>query len=178
MAVRLSAKEIALLYLDNETVAIAGWLYDHLDRQGIEQDIKHNEQQMWLAKLNSDWQDDGLSYLPFILAGRLALSWVELDRELLPPPESKSARFDARQLKDKLNMVEIAERYTKLTGNGEKHGRCPIHGGDTHDAFYVNPEKQLGYCHTCGWRGDVFKLVMDMEHISFVESVRKLSDDR
>lgn len=167
--------------MDIAEVQLAGYLLGHFDIRQINKEKAEAEKVLWLAKweiMNGEETPDSKRnyYLSneLVNACKIAIE-AHKNNAKFNPTESKSARIDARQLKDKLDMVEIAERYTKLTGNGEKHGRCPIHGGDKHDAFYVSKEKQLGYCHTCLWRGDVFKLVMDMEQISFVEAVKRLS---
>lgn len=53
---------------------------------------------------------------------------------------------------------------------------CAIHGGDNPNAFVWNKKRGLWFCFTgdCGG-GDVFDLIMKIEHCNFVESVNKAS---
>lgn len=42
---------------------------------------------------------------------------------------------------------------------------CPFHGHDRHPSMKVF--KDGATCFTCGWNGDVFKFVMDYNHVDF-----------
>ena len=52
---------------------------------------------------------------------------------------------------------------------------CPFHTEKT-PSFIVSPEKGIFRCFGCGVAGDVFKFVMLIENISWVESVKKLAE--
>jgi DNA primase len=49
-------------------------------------------------------------------------------------------------------------------------GLCPLHR-DTRPSFYVNPHKNLFYCHGCGQGGDLIRFVELSEHLSFHQSL-------
>ncbi|MDR1195101.1 MAG: DNA primase [Endomicrobium sp.] len=51
---------------------------------------------------------------------------------------------------------------------------CPFHNEKT-PSFVVSPEKGIFRCFGCNAAGDVFKFVMLMDNISWIESVRKLA---
>lgn len=51
---------------------------------------------------------------------------------------------------------------------------CPFHNEKT-PSFMVSPEKGIFRCFGCNAAGDVFKFVMLMDNISWIESVRKLA---
>jgi len=46
---------------------------------------------------------------------------------------------------------------------------CPWHG-DSQPSLSVNLEKGLYHCHSCKQSGDIYKLVMKMEHLTFREA--------
>lgn len=52
---------------------------------------------------------------------------------------------------------------------------CPFHNEKT-PSFIVSPEKGIFRCFGCSAAGDVFKFVMLMDNISWIESVRKLAE--
>lgn len=51
---------------------------------------------------------------------------------------------------------------------------CPFHNEKT-PSFIVSPEKNIFRCFGCNESGDVFKFVMLMDKISWIEAVRKLA---
>lgn len=52
---------------------------------------------------------------------------------------------------------------------------CPLHE-DKHASAGVSPDSEVLNCFQCGFEGDVFKLVMAVEKISFGEAVRWLQE--
>jgi hypothetical protein len=48
-------------------------------------------------------------------------------------------------------------------------GLCPLHA-ETRPSFYVNPRKNLFYCHGCGQGGDLIRFVELSRHLSFRQS--------
>ena len=51
-------------------------------------------------------------------------------------------------------------------GSSEFVGLCPLHP-ETQPSFYVNPGKNLFYCHGCGQGGDLIRFVELSRHLSF-----------
>ncbi len=70
----------------------------------------------------------------------------------------------------------IAVTLTELRPvGGELLGLCPFHNEKT-PSFRVNPSKGVFYCHGgCGAGGDVFRLVMLAEGLTFPEALRRLT---
>ena len=60
-------------------------------------------------------------------------------------------------------MPEIMSQYN-VTVRGNMC-RCPFHGKDRHPSMKVF--KDGANCFTCGWNGDIFKFVQEMEHCDF-----------
>lgn len=128
---------------------------------------------------NPDDQDIRRSYWLsqlLIQGARLAIAFIELDRELMPKP-SKQARLNARELKDRLDIVQIASRYTKLEKVSDEYmGVCPLHPSTSGKNFEVNPSKRLWHCFSCGQGGDVFKLVMLVEKLDFCQALTRVRE--
>ncbi|HEU4426001.1 MAG TPA: DNA primase [Pilimelia sp.] len=69
----------------------------------------------------------------------------------------------------------ISEQVTlKPAGGGNLKGLCPFHDEKT-PSFTVAPARNVYFCHGCGQGGDAIKFVMDVEHLTFVESVERLA---
>lgn len=78
-------------------------------------------------------------------------------------------------VRNAVNIVSLVSEYVALRKRGRNHvARCPFHNEKT-PSFNVNEEKQIFTCFGCGVGGDVFQFVMQIEHLSFVESVQFLA---
>jgi DNA primase len=76
------------------------------------------------------------------------------------------------EVRSAVNIVSLVSEYVALKKRGRNHvARCPFHNEKT-PSFNVNEEKQIFMCFGCGLGGDVFRFVMQIEHLSFVEAVR------
>ncbi len=81
------------------------------------------------------------------------------------------------QIRTASDIVSVISDYVP---DLKKAGRnfkccCPFHTEKT-PSFVVSPEKGIFRCFGCGVAGDVFKFVMLIENISWIESVKKLAE--
>lgn len=75
------------------------------------------------------------------------------------------------------DIVDVVGRYVPLKKQGQNYfGLCPFHHEKT-PSFSVSQNKQIFYCFSCHAGGNVFKFLMEMEHLSFPEAVRKLAGE-
>ncbi len=80
------------------------------------------------------------------------------------------------EVRNAVNIVSLVSEYVALKKRGRNHvARCPFHTEKT-PSFNVNEEKQIFHCFGCGLGGDVFKFLMQIEHISFPEAVRLVAE--
>ena len=78
-------------------------------------------------------------------------------------------------LKEKLNIVEVAGGYFSLEKKGGTYWACcPFHHEKT-PSFAVNEADQFYHCFGCGESGDVIKLVQNLENIEFMDAVKLLA---
>ena len=81
-----------------------------------------------------------------------------------------------RNLKEKVNIVEVAESYISLEKRGGSYWACcPFHHEKT-PSFAINEANQYYHCFGCGASGDVIKFVCEMESVDFIEGVKMLAD--
>ncbi len=79
-----------------------------------------------------------------------------------------------QEISDRTSIVEIVNQYTSLKPSGNGYtGICPFHSEKT-PSFSVDEDKKLYYCFGCHKGGNLFQFVMDVEHLSFAESVKFL----
>ena len=82
----------------------------------------------------------------------------------------------ADRVKQQADIVRVIGEYVRLKKSGQNFaGLCPFHSEKT-PSFSVNASKQFYYCFGCGVSGDVFKFVMEMDKITFPESVRAVAE--
>ena len=83
---------------------------------------------------------------------------------------------EREQIRDRIDLVEFIGRYVTLVraGTGYK-ACCPFHQEKT-PSFVVSPERGTWHCFgACGEGGDLFKFLMKVEGLEFVEALRKLA---
>lgn len=86
------------------------------------------------------------------------------------------ASDDVREIKSRLDIVEIVSEYVKLKRNGRTFwGCCPFHSEKT-PSFSVSPERQTYHCFGCGKGGDIFSFIMETEHLEFREALERLAE--
>lgn len=81
-----------------------------------------------------------------------------------------------QKIRSSIDIVDVISGYLPLTGKGKNYfGVCPFHD-DHSPSMSVSKEKQIYHCFSCGAGGNVFKFVMDYEHISFLEAIKMVAD--
>lgn len=81
----------------------------------------------------------------------------------------------AKQVKERLNIVEVVSQYMQLRRAGRTHvGKCPFHKERT-PSFHVSAERGTYKCFGCGEGGDVFSFVEKMEGIDFPTALKQLA---
>ncbi len=74
------------------------------------------------------------------------------------------------------DIVDVVSDYVQLRRSGRSFvGLCPFHNERT-PSFSVSPERQLYHCFGCGAGGTVIRFVMDVEGLSFGETVAHLAE--
>jgi len=81
------------------------------------------------------------------------------------------------QLKASVQIESVIGEYVRLrkVGANRYGGLCPFHNEKT-GSFTVHAAKQFYYCFGCHAKGDVVNFVMEMEHVSFYEALKSLSE--
>ena len=81
----------------------------------------------------------------------------------------------SEKVKDRLDIVEVVSEYVNLKRTGKNYqGLCPFHQEKT-PSFTVNPDNQFYYCFGCGKGGDIFNFIMEIENVTFYESLKLLA---
>jgi DNA primase len=82
---------------------------------------------------------------------------------------------DVDAVRERTNLVEVVQQYVGLKKAGRAFsGLCPFHTEKT-PSFTVDQAKQVYYCFGCGQGGNVFRFLMDVEHLTFPEAVERLA---
>ncbi len=79
------------------------------------------------------------------------------------------------EIKNRLDIVEVIGEYVTLKREGPRYvGLCPFHNEKT-PSFKVTPEKGVYYCFGCQAKGDIFSFIMEIEKMTFPESMTLLA---
>jgi DNA primase len=85
-----------------------------------------------------------------------------------------------RELKATVSLESVLRHYgvdwLRPSGLNQSRGRCPVHGGQGHEAFHVNLERNLFHCFACGAGGNVLDLVAAMEECSIRQAGLRLRE--
>jgi DNA primase len=80
------------------------------------------------------------------------------------------------ELRRQADIIRVVGDYVTLKKKGANWmACCPFHQEKT-PSFSVNPSKNIFYCFGCGKGGSVFNFVMELEGLSFPESVRVVAE--
>jgi len=79
-------------------------------------------------------------------------------------------------LKSQVDIVQTIQTYVKLRRVGRRYtGLCPFHS-EKSPSFSVNGDLQFYHCFGCKAGGDVLKFIEQIEHVSFYEALKLLSE--
>ncbi|WP_412990246.1 DNA primase [Pediococcus siamensis] len=80
------------------------------------------------------------------------------------------------QIRTSVNIVDVISQYVQLKKQGKNFfGLCPFHEEKT-ASFSVSESKQIFHCFSCGRGGNVFKFLMELNHLEFPAAVRQVAD--
>jgi DNA primase len=84
---------------------------------------------------------------------------------------------DLQSLKQRLPLLDYLRQQhwtARPVGTHQEFvGLCPLHP-ETRPSFYVNPAKNVFYCHGCGRGGDLIRFVQLSQNLSFHEAIAHL----
>lgn len=81
-----------------------------------------------------------------------------------------------QEVKKNVDIVNVIGEYLDLKKTGKNYkALCPFHQEKT-PSFTVNPVNQVYHCFGCGAGGDVFTFLMEMDHLTFIESLKIMAE--
>ncbi len=83
---------------------------------------------------------------------------------------------DIQVVRERARIDEVVEQYVALrnAGGGARKGLCPFHD-EKSPSFNVRPSVGTYHCFGCGVGGDVYRFLMEIEGLTFVEAVERLA---
>ena len=83
---------------------------------------------------------------------------------------------DIALVRERTSIVDVISEHLTLrpAGGGNVKGLCPFHDEKT-PSFTVSSARNLYFCHGCGKGGDAITFIMEIDHLTFSESVERLA---
>jgi len=79
------------------------------------------------------------------------------------------------EIRSRNDILDTISENILLKKSGQNYkGLCPFHSEKT-PSFVVSPEKQIYHCFGCGAGGNIFKFIMEMEDLSFLDAIKILA---
>lgn len=80
-------------------------------------------------------------------------------------------------VKSRVEITEAIKKYGEIKRSGERWVMvCPFHD-DKNPSLTIYTETQSWHCFGCGKSGDIFEFVMELEHITFMEALKRISKE-
>lgn len=80
------------------------------------------------------------------------------------------------RIMDATNIVEVVSEFVSLKKRGVNYiGLCPFHN-DSHPSFSVSPSRGICHCFTCGKGGNAVNFLMELEQMSYIDSLKWLAN--
>lgn len=86
---------------------------------------------------------------------------------------------DVERLKRRTPLLDYLRQHNwagRRVGRFEYVGLCPLHK-ESRPSFYVNPGKNVFYCHGCGQGGDLIRFLQLSRGLSFRQSLNSLDSE-
>lgn len=81
-----------------------------------------------------------------------------------------------QEIRNANDIVDVISQYVILKRSGRNFmGLCPFHK-EKSPSFSVSPDRQYYHCFGCGKGGDVYNFIMEIERLSFRESLEFLAE--
>ena len=84
---------------------------------------------------------------------------------------------EINRIKASVDLVAIVGSYVSLKKLGHEYvGRCVAHSPDNNPSMYINKEKGLIHCFSCGFSTDIFGFIQEVDGIDFPAACAKLGN--
>lgn len=86
-------------------------------------------------------------------------------------------REEIEHIRDEVDLCELLARYAGAPRPRKERNarmRCPFHDGASTQSLSVSYRKQVYHCFVCKASGDVFRAVMALERLTFLDAVHHI----
>ncbi len=88
----------------------------------------------------------------------------------------KVAEESIEEVRERVDLAAVAGQYTRLKREGKSWVGLSPFTDEKAPSFYVHPDKGFWKCFSSGKSGDAFKLIMEVEGLTFGQTVERLAE--
>jgi len=88
------------------------------------------------------------------------------------------SKLTIQEVNNRLDAISVVSDYVRLEKkSGRWWGRCPFHAGgqEKTPSFKVDPDLKMYHCFGCNKGGSVIGFVMEMENLTYPETIKSLA---
>ena len=88
------------------------------------------------------------------------------------------SKLTIQEVNNRLDAIAVIGEYIRLEKKSSRWwGRCPFHAGgqEKTPSFKVDPDLKMYHCFGCGKGGSAISFVMEMENLSYPETIKNLA---
>ncbi len=108
-----------------------------------------------------------------------AFLWLDIGEQLdqmeIQPFSATKGRLDAKEILNKVDIVEVLGSYLPLKRRGRLYvALCPFHE-ERHPSFTIFPQTQTFHCFGCQKGRNAIDFLMEYKHCSFREALQEVA---
>lgn len=144
------------------------YLVQHLSEEQLKRELHKAKLELHTADALGNPKDQAY-YADYIEAVTMALEILHSNKPVpaVSTAKNKHRLADPRDLKDRLDIVDVIGHYLPLKKSGKNFtASCPFHE-EKSPSFFVYPEDKTYHCYGCQKHGDIFTFIQEIEHTDF-----------
>jgi hypothetical protein len=158
-----------MIYFENSDI-------DRMTERFTLQELRYERRRAEVHRYTADYFEENTDYWnQYLELVNVSIAFkLDSERPLLSAASGNGVK--AADVKARLDIVNVIERYTELRPAGRRFtGKCPIHN-DSHPSLVVYPDNNSWHCFGCNRGGDAIDFYQAINKIDFKQAIKELAE--